>query len=101
MNRFTSFVFGMIVGAALLGAAMHYHFVRTDKGVLMVPKISKGLGDTYVDVRAFQLEDWRQHRSLAAALVNSNKSEVLADSSLEGFRRSIDGVISGLFGTEK
>lgn len=98
MTRFTSFLLGMVCGAVLLGSAMHYHFVRSSKGLLMVPKITKGLDDTYVDIREFQLSDWQQHRSLAAALMKSDRSELLADNSLSTFRQSIDGVLDGLFG---
>ena len=101
MSRFTSFLLGMVVGAALLGGAMNYHFVRSSQGLLMVPKISKGLGDTYVDIREFQLQDWQQHRALAAALVNSDRSELLADNSLSNFRNSSDGVLDGLFGRNR
>ena len=98
MSRFSSFFLGMVVGAALLGGAMSYHLVRSEKGLLMVPKLSKGLSDPYVDIRAFTLQDWQEHRPLAAALMHSDKSELLADGSLAGFRHSIDGVIDGLFG---
>lgn len=98
MSRISTFFFGMVTGAALLGAAMSYHFVRTEQGVIMVPKITKGLSDPYVDIRNFSLQDWQQHRALAAALVQAKKGEVLADNTLSGFRSSIDGVIQGLFG---
>ncbi len=101
MSRFTSFLFGMVVGAALLGGAMHYHFVRSSQGLLMVPKISKGLSDTYTDIREFELADWQEHRALAAALVKSDKSELLADNSLTNFRQSINGVLDGLFGPKQ
>lgn len=101
MSRFTSFLFGMVVGAALLGGAMHYHFVRSSQGLLMVPKISKGLGDTYTDIREFELADWQEHRALAAALVKSDKAELLADNSLTNFRQSINGVLDGLFGPKE
>ncbi|XZE52380.1 hypothetical protein SH139x_004073 [Planctomycetaceae bacterium SH139] len=101
MSRFTSFLFGMVVGAMLLGGAMHYHFVRSSQGLLMVPKISKGLADTYTDIREFELADWQEHRALAAALVKSDKAELLADNSLTNFRQSINGVLDGLFGPKE
>jgi hypothetical protein len=91
----------MVVGAALLAGAMNYHFVRSQQGLLMVPKLSKGLDDPYVDIRAFTLEDWQQHRALAAALIQSDKAELLADSSLSNFRNSINGVLDGLFGGQQ
>jgi len=100
MNRAPSFLFGMITGAGLLYAAMSYHFVRSSEGLLMVPKIAKGLPDTYVDIREFGLPQWQEHRALAAALVNSDRSELISGSSLSHFRESIDNLLDGLFGAE-
>lgn len=91
----------MIVGAVMLAGAMNYHFVRSEKGLLMVPKISKGLDDPYVDIREFSLSDWQEHRALAAALIQSDKAELLADSSLSNFRNSMNGVLDGLFGADR
>ena len=98
MKRVMPFLMGMVVGAGLLYSGMSYHFVRSSQGLLMVPKVSKGLEDTYVDIREFQLQDWQKHRPLAAALVKSDRSELFADSSLTSFRNSINGVLDGLFG---
>lgn len=98
MNRFTSFLLGMVSGALLLAAAMNYHLVRSEEGILMVPKLSKGLADPYVDIREFTLGDWQEHRPLAAALVQAQKSDLLADGSLNNFRRSIDGVVEEFLG---
>lgn len=98
MSRISSFLLGVVAGALLIGAAMNFHLVRSDDGILMIPKLTKGLHDPYADIREFTLDDWQQHRPLAAALVQANKSDLLADSSLHNFRRSIDGVIEGLLG---
>lgn len=98
MSRFSSFLLGMVAGAALLGAAMNFHLVRSDDGILMIPKLNKGLHDPYADIREFTLDDWQQHRPLAAALMQANKSELLADGSLSNFRRSIEDVLDGLIG---
>lgn len=98
MSRLSSFLLGMVAGATLLGAAMNFHLVRSDDGVLMIPKLTKGLHDPYADIRGFTLDDWQQHRPLAAALIQANKSELLADGSLSSFRRSIEGVVEGLLG---
>ena len=48
------FIAGMICGAALLYVAMHYHVVRGNEGVFLVPKISNNLSEVYVDIREFQ-----------------------------------------------
>lgn len=91
------FFFGMITGAALLFVAMHYHVVRGNDGVFLVPKISNNLSDVYVDTREFQLGDWQQHKPLAAAIMQSNQTHLLEDSSLSSFRSTISGLVDGLF----
>lgn len=92
------FFFGMIVGASLLYVAMHFHVVRGKQGVFLVSKISNNLSDVYVDTREFSLSDWQQHKPLAAAIMKSNQTQLLEDSSLTGFRSSVSGLVDGLFG---
>ena len=92
------FLFGMITGAALLFAAMHYHVVRGDEGFFVVPKISNNLTDVVVDIRGFRLSDWNRHKPLAAAIMQSNQAHLLSDSSLGTFRDTVDGLVQGLFG---
>lgn len=91
------FLFGMITGAALLFAAMHYHVVRGQEGVYLVPKISNNLSDVYVDTREFDLSDWKNHKPLAAAIMQSNQQHLLGDSSLTSFRDTVRGLVDGLF----
>ena len=91
------FLFGMVTGAVLLFVAMHYHVVRGNEGVYLVPKISNNLTDVYVDTREFGLADWNSHKPLAAAIMQSNKSHLLGDSSLASFRVKMQGLVDGLF----
>jgi len=91
------FLFGMVCGAALLFIAMHYHVVRGNEGVYLVPKISNNLSDIYVDTRDFGLADWQRRKPLAAAIMQSNQSHLLEDSSLGAFRESVRGLVDGLF----
>lgn len=91
------FVAGMVCGAALLFVAMHYHVVRGKDGVTLVPKISNNLSDVYVDVRDYQLSEWKEHKPLAAAILQSDQSALLEDSSLNSFRESLRGMMDGLF----
>ena len=93
------FFFGMVTGAVLLFVAMHYHVVRGNDGVHLVPKISNNLSDVYVDTREFGLSDWKQHKPLAAAVLQSSESHLLEDASLNSFRSSIEGMMDGLFGS--
>lgn len=94
------FLFGMITGAVLLLVAMHYHIVRGNDGVFVVPKISNNLSDVYVDVRSFSLRDWQSHKPLAAAIMQSNQSHLLEDSSLNNFRVTVSQLVDGLFSRE-
>ncbi|QDT06602.1 hypothetical protein K227x_50130 [Rubripirellula lacrimiformis] len=91
------FFFGMIVGASLLYVAMHYHVVRGQEGVFLVAKISNNLSDVYVDTRQYTLNDWKQHKPLAAAIMQSKQSHLLEDASLNGFRTTVSGLVDGLF----
>ena len=91
------FLFGVVTGAVLLFVAMHYHVVRGKDGVYLVPKISNNLSDVYVDTREFGLSDWQGHKPLAAAIVQSNQSHLLEDSSLTSFRDTMKGLVDGLF----
>lgn len=93
------FIAGMFCGAALLFVAMHYHVVRGNEGVFLVPKISKNLSEVYVDTRDYQLDDWKEHKTLAAAIMQSNRSHLLEDESLGSFRESTRALVDGLFGT--
>lgn len=96
----SKFFFGMILGAVLMYGSMHYHLVRGEDGIFMVPKMTNDLGDVYVDIRNFTLEDWKQHKPLAAAIMNSDRSEILADSTLSGFRDSMHSIVDRLFSSE-
>ncbi len=93
----TRFLFGMVTGAVLLFLAMHYHIVRGNEGVFLVSKISNNLSDVYVDTRDFQLSDWQNHKPLAAAIMRSDHSDILAGSSLNSFRTSVVDLVDGLF----
>ena len=91
------FVAGMVCGAALLFAVMHYHIVRGNNGVVLVPKISNGFTDVYTDVRRFTLEDWKGHKALAAAIMRSNQSDLLEDTASRSFGDSVRSVVDSFF----
>lgn len=94
------FFFGMILGATLMYGTIHYHLVRGDEGIFLVPKVTNQFGDIYVDIRGFTLEDWKQHKPLAAAIMKSNKSELLSDATLGNFRDSVHSIVDRLFSEE-
>ena len=43
--------------------------------------------------REFGLTEWKQHKPLAAAVMESNQSHLLEDASLNSFRDSISGLM--------
>lgn len=100
MSRIGAFLQGAAVGAALMFGSLKYHVVRSSEGLHLVPKISAGFGETYVDVRKFGLGEWNEHRSLAMALVKSGKGGIMDDATTYQLRESLDGWLKGLYGDE-
>lgn len=94
MSRFFA---GMVTGAVLLFVAMHYHIVHAQDGLHLVPKLSNDLQNVYVDIRSFTLDDWRQHKMVAAALVESKKGHVLEDAGMSNFSSAVGRLVDGLF----
>ena len=68
--------------------------------MFLVPKLSNNLSDVFTDTREFELDDWRKHKPLAAAIMQSDQSQLLEGSSLNSFRSSIRGLVDGLFGRD-
>lgn len=93
------FLLGMVCGAALLFVAMHYHIVRGNEGVVLVPKISNSLSDVYVDIREFDLAQWKQHKPLAAAIMKSSQSHLLEDSAHQSFGNTVRDLVDNLLGS--
>lgn len=94
------FFMGVVLGAVLMYTAMHYHLVRGQNGVFLVAKVTSELSDIYVDIRGFTLDDWKRHKPLAAAIIKSDRSELLDDATLTGFRESVHSVVDRLFSTD-
>ena len=91
------FLAGMFVGAGLLYVSMHFHIVRGNQGIVLVPKISNTLSGTYADVRDYTLNDWKDHKPLAAAITKSNQSHLMEDSANQAFGNSMRGLVDDLF----
>lgn len=88
MNRFSSFVLGLIVGVVGLYITMHYSLVRATDGYHIIPKIAAKFEVPYTDIRNLSLENWQRKQSLALAILKANKGHLLQDQSLLGFRQS-------------
>lgn len=76
MGRFGTFLIGFLLGGVFVYVGLHYHILRTNNGMDMVPKLASTASETYVDIRAFGFEEWRQHPALAAAITKANKSHL-------------------------
>ncbi len=96
MKRVTSFLMGVIVGAVGLYGAMTYHVVRAEDGVHFVRRVSNGVADTYVDIRQFDAAQWNEHKSMAVALINADKGDLLRDSAMSNLRRDAQNVLESL-----
>ena len=99
MNRVFAFVLGVIAGVIGHHAALNYHVVRADNGVHLIPKISSGLSETYVDIRSFDLSAWNEHKTLAAAIVRAEKPNLLRNTMSSSLQSSIDGMMHVLDGS--
>jgi len=88
MNRFSSFVLGLMVGILGLYITMHFSLVRAVDGYHIIPKIAAKIEVPYTDIRKFSLENWQRKQSLALAILKANKGHLLHDQSLIGFRQS-------------
>ena len=91
------FLAGMICGAGLLYTAMHYHIVRDEEGVTLVPKLSNNLSSVYVDIRDYELSDWNENKPLAAAIIKSDKPHLVKDESLRSFSGSVNRAVESFF----
>lgn len=89
MGRVRSFLGGVVVGAASLAVATHYHIVHGNDGIFVVRKVQNNLSDIYVDTRQFTAADWMEHRMLALAIMQADKGEMFKDSSMDGFRDNL------------
>ncbi|MBL6724718.1 MAG: hypothetical protein ISQ09_06500 [Rubripirellula sp.] len=88
------FAFGVLTGVIMMYVASHYHVVRGDDGFYLVPKLSNNLKEIYVDTREFQPDDWLDHQSVAAAIMQSNQTHLLGESAMNPLQESVQGFFS-------
>jgi hypothetical protein len=75
----SSFFFGIVIGAAALYGAMHYHVVHSSDGFHVIARLTPSLTNPYVDVRKFTPADWQKHHELAMASLRANKGKVVQE----------------------
>jgi hypothetical protein len=93
MNRIGTFFLGFLIGGAVVYSSLHYHVVRAGDGIHFVPKVASTFSETYVDVRHFSVEDWNEHRALAAALTQAGKTDILRGAVVQPLHDAVDGFI--------
>ena len=74
MNKFSTFVLGTVVGAALMFVSLKYHIVRARDGIHWVPKVMPTMRSIYTDVRGFTVDDWRSRQELMIAITHSDNA---------------------------
>jgi hypothetical protein len=90
---FGSFLSGAAVGGSLVFGSLSYHFLRTEEGVQMIPKLSATFHETYVDVRNFGAGDWSRHKSIVAAIVRAKKDSIFEESAVDTAHEGVTSLI--------
>ena len=93
MRRLMTFFLGMITGAGLLYAALHYHVIQAADGVHFVAKTKPRIDTTYVDIRGFTVADWTEHPALLQALMQSNKPELVDRATTDALRGGLERIL--------
>jgi hypothetical protein len=96
MRRFTTFLFGFMLGGVTVYLSLHYHVVRTDSGMHLVPKLQSTFSETYVDIRGFGVDKWDQHRLLAAAITRAGKTELFHGVIVQSMPSGVDEFFKNL-----
>ena len=86
-----SFFLGFLVGGAVVYGSLHYHLVRANDVLHLVPKVTSTFSETYVDVRSFGIQEWSERAALAAAIQRAGKGEILQGAVTRPVHEAIDG----------
>ncbi len=95
MSRLTTFLLGMIVGAASLFVSENYYVVRSTDGLHLVPKVAAKLEFPYRDIRSYTVDDWKNNVSLGAAIVKAQKPGLMVDS-LSSVKHNFESILQSL-----
>lgn len=93
MNRISTFLLGVVVGAGGLYISENYYVVRGKESVHLVPKVAAKLEIPYRDVRHYTVQDWTDNPSLALAIVKSQKKDLMVDSGLSDMQNQFEGLL--------
>jgi hypothetical protein len=95
MRRVSTFLLGMATGAMLLHGATMYHVVRAGDGIHFIPKQPPRLSETYVDIRAFKMDEWAGHTQLASALVQAGQQQLLGEAAVGTIHETLNSALPG------
>jgi len=93
MRRWGTFLLGVVVGAIALYFILGYHVIRAQDGLYVVPKVSNGLTDTYVDITQFGPADWARHGDLALAMVQSGHRNLVESAAAGALDRGLERIL--------
>ena len=82
MRRLFALASGVLLGAVLMWVALQYHVLRTNGGLVMTPKRTATLRDSYLDVRSFGVTDWAANPDLVWSLTQNGKTDVLGEANV-------------------
>ena len=88
-----SFLGGAALGGSLVFGSLSYHFLRTEEGVQVVPKLSATFHETYIDVRNFGADDWSRHKTIVAAIVRAKKDAIFEENAVDTTHEGVTSLI--------
>ena len=92
MNRFSSFLIGIFLGALLMFVGLKYAIVRAGDGFHVIGKSTARLSTVYIDIREYTAADWKDHISLATDIANSNNTALQEEVTRSAMDNSIDSL---------
>lgn len=95
-GRIACFFAGLFVGAVMIYCGLKFHIVRADDGIHFVPKLSAKLSEAYIDVREWDITQWNEHRGLAAAITQAEKSHFFQDAASQTLHSQINSALDVL-----
>lgn len=96
MNRLGAFVFGFLLGGAVVFGSLHYHVVRAEDGMHVIRKQTTSFSQTYVDIRNYGYSDWAENQGLAFAIQQSNP-ELLQGIASGTVQNAVGGAVNDAF----
>ncbi len=96
MKRLGPFLMGIILGAAGMYFTLHYHVVRANDGLHMVPKFSSTPWGTYVDIRSFGYQEWVEHQELAYAITKAGKTDLIQGVAVAPLQNAVNNIFNSV-----